>query len=151
MPPADKPFHQFQQKTLFLRIPTTDWARVLAGEKREFREAGRYGPRWGVMAHKLPIPIVGYRYRSFGGAPESTMLVLERTWSEPLGAISKASLEAEGFADIGEFRRYWKARHPRRGFRPLSITQVYGVRPFTEDDRAAMGARLLELLYGEFL
>lgn len=82
--------------------------------------------------------------------PESKLMVLERTWREPLGAISSESLEREGFESIAHFRRYWMGRQKQR-FRPLLEVQVYRVRPFTETDREALGLALLDKLYGEHM
>jgi hypothetical protein len=146
---SPKPFKRTHVSTYFLRIPRVDWARITTGEKRQHREQGRWGPRWANM--HVPIPILGYSYPSHGGPVESVLLVLEDAWSEPLGAISDESLEAEGFASLAEFRRYWKNRKRETGWRPLSTVQVYCVRPFTQDDRLTMGQRLLELLYAGHL
>lgn len=77
-------------------------------------------------------------------------MVLEATRREALGAISPASLEAEGFPSVAHFRRYWMARTKRR-FRPNDICSVYRVRPWRDSDREVMGMTLLDRLYGEFL
>lgn len=163
---SPRPFRRVETATLILRIPRTDWAAVRCGEKREFREAGRWAPPWTRL--KLPLPILGYsRSRSAGesSVPDSALFILDECWMEPLGAISTESLAAEGFGDLeelresrearaaamSEFRRYWKARHPSTGYRPLSKVFVYRVRPLTEDERAEMGLRLLGLLYDGYL
>lgn len=77
-------------------------------------------------------------------------MVLEEKWLEPLGAISPASLKAEGFESIGEFRRYWMNREKRR-FMPTRMVTVYRVRPWQDGDHDRFAALLLDRLYGEHL
>jgi hypothetical protein len=72
------------------------------------------------------------------------------TWREPLGAISKESLAAEGFDTYAESRRAWRIRE-KRYFPPLRMTTVYRVRPWTPEDARVMAEVLLERLYGDFL
>jgi hypothetical protein len=74
----------------------------------------------------------------------------EDVWREPLGAISPASLAAEGFASIREFRQHWMDREHRR-FPPLRMTTVYRLRPWLADDARESADALLHRLYGDFL
>lgn len=157
-----KSWSTYKASTIFLRIPRFDWPSVTTGEKTEFRAAGRHA----LAASRItfPVPVVGYTV--WEHKPKtSRLLLLEHADTEPLGAISEESLAAEGFGDLEEirassdarhaamteFRRYWKARHPSTGYRPLSKVYVYRVRPLTEDERPEMGLRLLGLLYDGYL
>jgi hypothetical protein len=133
--------------TVFLRVPSPDWAPIVTGAKRELRTVGRYA----LIAGRIQTPelVVGYLVRRYEERRER-LLVVEDAWQEPLGAISPQSLEAEGFASLGEFRDYWRAR-VRSGWRPLSVVQVARLRPYTDDDAAMIGDRLLQRIYGRWL
>lgn len=142
-----RPYTQRQTSTVFVRVPRAEWAPLTVGVKREFRAAGgKHSALWNVH---LPSPAVAYTINSFG-TYDSSMMVLEDVWREPLGAISSASLAAEGFDSIGEFRRHWMEREHSR-FLPLRMTTVYRMRPWTEDDDREMARVLLGRLYGDFL
>lgn len=144
-PSSPKPWRQFEARTTFLRVPADDWLLVKQGRKTEFRAAGHGVTQlWNVTT---PTPVVGYAVRSLGRY-ESTLLVLEATWQEPVSAISAESLEREGFPDMAHFRRYWMARHKRR-FRPLQNVQVYRVRPLPPEEHATAGLQLFHKLYAE--
>lgn len=119
------------------------------GYKTEFRLNGRNGSYPVLLQIQLPTAVVGYMSRRATDEHERHLLVLEDSWTEPLGAISPDSLEREGFADFAHFRRYWTGRTKTR-FRPLGRVQVFRVRPFTPDDIAVVGAVLFNRLYGEF-
>lgn len=146
-----RPFTQRQARTVFLRVPAADWIAVSRGRKREFRAShSACSALWDV---KTPTPVVAYRVKRIGGQPdyEAKLMVLERRWQEPLGAISKESLEAEGFESLAEFRRYWMRRE-RRHFTPTRMVTCYRVRTFNADeDPDEMGRVLFDRLYGEFL
>lgn len=145
---APKPWASFSTRTTYLRVPTVDWAAVKLGSKTEFRQAGgkEITQLWNVTT---PTPVVAYTVRS-GDRYEKTLMVLERTWREPLGAITPDSLAAEGYPDMAHFRRYWMSRTHRR-FTPLTNVQVYSVRPWRDTDMAELGAALLSKLYKEHL
>lgn len=142
-----RPYNQRQTSTVFVRVPRAEWAAVTVGAKREFRAAcGRHSALWNVH---LPTPAVAYTIDTFGRY-DSSIMVVEEVWREPLGAISSASLAAEGFATLGEFRRHWMDREHRR-FPPLRMTTVYRIRPWAEGDDRRMADAMLRRLYGEFL
>lgn len=142
-----RPFAKRQTSTVFVRVPRAEWAAVTVGAKREFRAAcGKHSALWTV---ELPTPAIAYTVNSIGDYA-STIIVLEDVWREPLGAISPASLAAEGFETIGAFRRHWMNREHRR-FPPLRMTTVYRVRPWTSEDDVGMAEVVLRRLYGGFL
>lgn len=145
-----KPWTQRQARTIFLRVPTADWIDVTRGRKHEFRAgSGACSALWSV---EPPTPVVAYRTRRIGGRDEydSKLMVLERRWQEPLGAISAASLDAEGFETLAEFRRYWMTRERRR-FTPTRMVTCYEVRPFVAGEDETLGRMLLKRLYGDWL
>lgn len=144
-----KPYEQRRVSTAFLRVPTTDWIAVTRGIKKEFRASPRAVSKlWSVDP---PTPVVAYRVRSGpAGGHDARLMVLEDKWLEPLGAISPASLAAEGFESIAEFRRYWMQREKRR-FAPTRMVTAYRIRPWEDGDRARFADMLLERLYGEHL
>jgi hypothetical protein len=142
-----QPFKQRQASTLFVRVPRAEWAAVRYGGKREFRAAsGKHSALFNVPT---PTPVVAYTIDSFSRY-SSALMVLEKVWREPLGAISEESLAAEGFATFAHFRRAWVIRE-KRYFPPLRMTTAYRVRPWTPDDDREMAEVLLERLYGDFL
>lgn len=145
---SPQPYKQYESKTTFLRVPLVDWAAVSTGIKREFRGgSGRDVTQlWNV---KPPTPVVAYTVYP-GPRHDAKLMVLTKTWREPLGAISDESLAAEGFIDIAHFRRYWMARTKRR-FTPLMQVQVYRVRPWAEGDDEILGAALVRRLYRDHL
>lgn len=146
-PSAPKPWSQYETRTTFLRIAGEDWASVKIGAKTEFRASPHYVSQlWNVQC---PTPVVGYTMRRVGGY-ESTLLVLEATWHEPVGAITPESLEREGFQSFAHFRRYWMERTKKR-FSPLQVVHVFQVRPLREEDHASMGLQLFRKLYREHL
>lgn len=142
-----KPYRQRQASTVFVRVPRAEWAAIKHGAKHEFRAAsGQHSALWNVTT---PSPAVAYSINGCGGH-DCALMVLEKVWREPLGAISDESLAAEGFATFGEWRRAWCIREHRR-FPPLRMTTVYRVRPWTADDTTEMGDVLLAHLYGDYL
>lgn len=146
--PRSPDFPRAHAYTQFLRIPLVDWPAVTQGRKTELRAVGRYATHSNRL--KAPAPVVGYVRQRFRADMEAALLVLEETWTEPLGAITAESLAREGFRDRREFRRYWNLRH-RTGFKPLSIVNVYRLRPWREGDGEWLGGVLMDHLYGEWL
>jgi hypothetical protein len=135
-----------QASTLYLRVPADDWANVKQGYKTEFRMKPAKGIAF--LRVLLPTPVVAYM-TTRGGRHEKAMMVVTDSWVEPLGAITADSLEREGYPDMAHFRRYWTARTNQR-FMPLMNVQVFRVRRFETEDREALGAILLDRLYGEY-
>lgn len=142
-PRAKKPDARFAQ-TAFLRVPVRDWPHVVGGHKRELRLPGTRARK-----PRTPTPAVGYCVRQIDPEPATALLVIEAMWEEPLGAISPASIAAEGFDSLAEFRSYWRAR--AFSYKPLSIVTVYRIRPFTPADTAQSAHDLIEHLYGPWL
>lgn len=140
---APQPYQSRRASTVFLRAPGGDWVAIKRGFKREFRLTGS-----ALLNLQCPTPVVVYTTRN--GGYEETLMVLESARREQLGAISPDSLQAEGFASVAHFRRYWMSRTNKR-FRPLDTCSVYRVRPWTDSDTELMGRTLLERLYGDFL
>jgi hypothetical protein len=141
-----RPFQQRQARTLFLRVPYADWVAVTRGAKTEFRaSSGAVSKLWSVDP---PTAVVGYRQHPAHGY-DHELMVLEKCWVEPLGAISPEGLEREGFASLAEFRRYWMNREHRR-FTPTRKVTVYRVRPWRDGDWEMLSDRLMDLLYGPF-
>lgn len=141
-----RPFTQRQARTLFLRVPHADWIAVTRGAKTEFRaSSAAVSKMWSVDP---PTVVVAYRQHPAHGY-DSRLMVLEKTWIEPLGAISEESLAHEGFASLAEFRRYWMSRERRR-FTPTRKITVYRVRPWNELDWERQALRLMDLLYGPY-
>lgn len=153
MPVAERPLQRrprrlsrWSTRTHFLRIPRSDWARVMAGEKREVRTAGQR-PWIGVL--EPPTPVVAYSPTSgFGGRLLYDLLVCEAAWVEPLGSIGPDSLEREGFETLAEFRSYWRNRHHHGRWNPLLQVGAFTVRPWRgPEDEELFGRLLLERLY----
>lgn len=146
-----KPYKQVRASTAFLRVPVTDWPAVKRGIKTEFR-AGSSPDKTLPWTLKLPTPVIAYSVGS-GSSPirhDGALMVCERAWFEPLGAISQESLTREGFKSLAEFRRYWIQRERKR-FSPLRKVVCYRVRPWRDGDDEFFARLLLERLYGEFL
>lgn len=143
MATSPKPFTQRRVSTAFLRVPSGDWAAVRRGFKSEFRATGRGYPSFSSL--EVPTPVVAYMTRT-GHDHEGQLMVLERWWREPLGAISPESLQREGFESMAHFRRYWMGRTHKR-FSPLTMVHVYRVRPFTIHDREPLAMALFDRLY----
>lgn len=144
-----KPYEQIRCSTTFLRVPTMDWPAVKRGIKREFRASFGKNKTPKLFQVKAPTPVVAYSINS-RNEYDARLMVMEDIWTEPLGAISPDSLAAEGFRDLGEFRRYWMEREGRR-FTPSRTVFAYRVRPWQPGDEELMGRALLERLYGAFL
>jgi hypothetical protein len=96
------------------------------------------------------MPIVAYSVDR-QGRHDARLMVLERMWREPLGALSPESLAAEGCQTLAEFRRRWMLTNRKR-FTPSRIVSVYVVRPWRAGlDEREMADRLLEHLYAEWV
>lgn len=143
-----KPYRQASAKTMFLRVPAADWPAVKMGVKREFRASpGQQTQVWNVLP---PIAVVAYAVRTTG-SHDRRLMVLEKTWREPLGAIGPDGLAAEGCKTLAEYKRKWAKQNKRR-FPAMRQVQVYRVRPFNgADDAADLGLLLFHRLYGEFV
>lgn len=128
-------------------VPRVDWGAVRAGLKTEWR---RYGAPLGGD-HYEERPILLYTIHPATEQVDAFPAILVATWREPMGTISPESLEREGFADLGEFRRYIEERYPNGGFRPLAMARVYRVRLWTPDDTPAMAEWALRSLFGELV
>lgn len=143
-----RPYTQRRLSTVFLRVPVRDWPAVKRGYKTEFRAGvgkNAVPQLWGVPT---PIPVVAYAIRN--GRHDCKLMVLERAWQEPLGAISPESLAREGFETLAEFRRYWMERERKR-FTPTRQVFCYRVRAFDDEDRFRLAGVIFEHLYGDFL
>lgn len=144
---SPKPYTPRQTSTTFLRVPSRYWVEVSRGYRREFRLA-RNKSGW-FSRFDAPQAVVAYRFSRVHGW-DCALMALESCWEEPLGAISPESLRAEGFDSLSAFRRDWVEHHGVR-FEPMKLIYVFRVRPWEEADDYAMGVRLLERLYGDFL
>lgn len=143
-----RPYRQTRTSTLFLRVPVAEWGLVKRGAKREFRAAPGSQSQ-GFDAVNPPMPVVAYSVDR-QGRHDAKLMVLERTWKEPLGAITPQSLAAEGCRDLAAFRRRWMLANRKR-FTPTRLVAVYVVRPWRDElDMREMADRLLEHLYGEW-
>jgi len=129
-----------------LRVHPIDFAPVVAGSKLEVRLPGEL-----PHAADVPCPVkIHARDDSVEYGP--ALAVLLEWWHEPLGAISAQSIANEGFESLDEFRNYWRARHPDRGFRPLSQVTVFKVRPWQgEADREHFALAIFDRMYGDAL
>lgn len=141
-----RPYTQRRAKTIFLRVPYSEWSLVIGGRKTEFRASPRACPQfWDV---EPPLPVVAYAIFPSRGYKRELM-VLEGTWREPLEAITQESLRREGQPDLAHFRRYWMARE-KTAYMPTRMVSVFRVRPWEPHDEQRMGERLFERLYGEY-
>lgn len=151
---APAPYQQRHASTLFLRVPLADWARVVVGEKTEFRTRPKESSS--LLRVYTPTPVVAY-CANRGGEYSSKLMVLEERRYETLFDVSMnpESVEREGFASYDEFRRYWRKR--RKGvYRPLERVHVWRVRKWGHDetgqlDDRTFAAAVLHHLYGEWL
>lgn len=147
MSSGPKPYTQRRASTIFLRVPSVDWAAVRRGDKTEFRSSvGRsVAQSWNVVT---PCPVVAYHVSKARGH-EHALMVLEATWREPLGAIQPESLQREGFDSYAAFRRYFMQRE-RRHFTPTREVACYRLRPWEPGDARELADLLLLRLYGEY-
>lgn len=141
-----RPYKQRRARTVFIRVPNSEWGAVKSGKKREFRASPNNTPQlWDV---DTPLPVVAYAVSKAHGY-RAQLVVLESTWREPLGSISPESLAAEGQPSINHFRRYWMARE-HTAFKPTRMVAVFRLRLWVPSDDREMADKLLERLYGEF-
>lgn len=141
-----RPYKQRRARTVFIRVPDSEWGAVKSGKKREFRASPNNTPQlWDV---DTPLPVVAYAV-SKGLGYRSQLMVLEETWREPLGSISPESLVAEGQPSMAHFRRAWMARE-KTAFKPTRMVSVFKMRPWGPTDDRYMADKLFERLYGEF-
>lgn len=141
-----RPWKQRQARTIFLRVPYSEWKPITAGRKVEFRASPSAMPQlWDV---EPPVPVVAYCIHPQRGYLRELM-VLMATWRERLENISPESLAAEGQPDFAHFRRYWMIREKTK-FRPTREVSVFQVRPWQAHDETRMGERIFERLYGAF-
>jgi hypothetical protein len=145
---SNKPWPQFELRTVFLRVPHGDYLAVRRGRKTEFRATSRATSS--VQRLNPPTPVVAYSVSNRRTDHRATLMVLEATWREELRAISDESLAREGFSSFAEFRRYWKIRH-NAPFRPLDKVWAFRVRPWQPDDPEVLGRVLVERLYGQHI
>lgn len=142
-----KPYTSHTARTIFLRCPLYDWTSIQLGMKSEFRVTGRgWGAFWNVQC---PTPVLAYVIKR-DNSYDHRLMVLTKTWREPLGAISPDSLSREGYPSIAHFRRYWMERTQQR-FKPLSEVQCHQIRLWRPGDEETFGQMLLQRLYGEWL
>lgn len=135
--------------TQFLRVPTIDWPKIRLGHKTEFRSPRKALAQ--VSRTLTPTPVVVYKVSNARTDHESQLMVLMKTWREPLGAISDESLACEGYPDAAHFRRYWMERHRVKRFDYLTEVQVYRLRLWQSGDFEKMAEVLLTRLYAEHL
>lgn len=143
-----RPYRHRIASTLFLRVPHTEWRSVTSGRKTEFRASP--GKASQLDRAETPTPVVAYKSHPRRGH-EASLMVLEETWQEPLGAIQPESLEREGQPDLAHFRRYWMNR-TRRAFTPTRMVIVYRVRPWGgPEDQYKFAMTIFGRLYGAFV
>jgi len=80
------------------------WQLILAGRKTQTRRL--------VKSDRAPW-VAGRSYAVQPGRTQKSIgrIVVLRVWQEPLGAISEADAQAEGFADRAEFLAGWEKIH----------------------------------------
>lgn len=128
-----------------LRVVTGDYARIRAGEKREYRT-------YKLRIHQLREGECAIVYASAGPRKplRTSLVVVEASYVEPLGAISPESVSLEGFTTFREFRTYFRERERVKGFRQLDRVQVVRFRPFHEHEKSALSEALFDDLYGRW-
>jgi hypothetical protein len=135
-------------RTPIVGVPNRDFPAVAAGTKREFRMPWVADATHSAL-QRVPTPVVAYsKTTRIGGAGRSCLLVCERFWREPLDAISPASIEAEGFTSIKEFRGYWRYRY-KKGYDRFQQVWCFRVRPHTAEDEEHFKDVLYERLLHE--
>lgn len=141
-----RPYTQRQARTIFLRVPHSEFGLVIAGRKTEFRASPRASSQlWSVEPPTAAVAYAIFPSRGY----KRQLIVLEATWREPLGAITAESLAREGQPDFAHFRRYWMKRE-KTPFKPTREVAVFQVRPMRAGDEQELAASLYQRLYGEF-
>lgn len=145
---APRPWRRFWAATLFLRVPRQDWTALKVGAKTEIRQLEPDAPDW-ADSLSGSTPLVIYSKDSLD-RNESQLMLLERAWVEPVGAIDPESIQREAFPDLAHFRRYWMGRTGER-FRPLDNVWVFRMRPWREEDQTEQAVVMLQRLYREHI
>lgn len=141
-----RPWRRVETRTHLFWVPRRELAELRRGTRTEVRVRDKR--RRPTNALVVPCPIVLYSWSEIRTEPDRALLVLERAWEEPMGAISPESVRAEGFETLKEYRRYW-IEERGQFWRPLDVVRCYRFRiPESLDELADM---LLEQLYGEHL
>lgn len=135
--------HRGKLGTLLLHPHPSEWLPLKYGRKTEFRTLVNF-------PEKVLTPTPCVLWRRVASRIETAPFVLEEAFREPLGAISAESLAREGCADMADFRDRWVASRLTY-FDATRQVCVWRVRVWAEGDAEAMGARLLERLYGPYL
>lgn len=134
-----------QAKSFVLEVPDEDWTRVKVGQAREFRTGGV------KRSINTPTPVVLYRERG-DDREDSKLMLLEAHRFEPLFALADdpAACRRAGYDSYEFFRRAWRAHHDGH-YAPMTMVNVWAVRPFMDSDIIVQGAKVLRELYGPWL
>jgi hypothetical protein len=136
-------------------VDPIDWIAVISGQKTEWRV---YGHANFLDKAVFPAPVVAYSPSAADPTiPYTAVLTLEEMWREPLAAITDESLRREGFTahedrreNLADFRRYFTARYPNGGFRPIANVICRRVHPITPDEQEEFMRRHWHHLYGRW-
>lgn len=138
-----------------VKVPRPDWERVVVGTKPMFRTyAGYWRDRFARLfpeGEEFPRPAVIYSQPGHAKIYDVRLAVVTAYRQEPLGAISHADVRTEGFDSVRHFKRYWKGRYARWGWRPDDMISVVELRPWRPEDAIDQARWLLDTLYGEWL
>lgn len=154
--PTLSALYRHEVSSLPIRVPPIDWENVAGGEKDMFRTyAGRIAKREESILPAglvLPRPVVAFTQRNDRSKSRAAaLMILEEHRQEPLGSISPADREREGFEFLGSFRWYWKQRHRTIGWRPWEMINVVVMRPPVKADWEWCGERLMNDLFEEWI
>lgn len=151
---ASRAGRQRKLKTAFLRVPARDWGRIVSGDHREFRVAVGAAPAaYGFGNVTIPLPLFVVIYRT---NPElKRLMVLEEVRRERLIEITDEGLAAAGYTGprdeaFARFRRDWVTGEKKR-FEPAREVVVFRTSRPTREDIPAIGANLVNHLYGDYL
>ena len=143
--PADLPQHTL--RTLYLRVPSIDWAALSLGNKAEFRL-----PLQGALGqwYVAPTPVVLYCATPNRTRTKLAVLVAHRV--ERLVDIAEdgGGLFREGFETYEDFRRYWR-RRTRKPYDPAQQVEVFQIEAWSDVWRWRLGPTVLERLYCDYL
>jgi hypothetical protein len=137
-----------------IRVPSQDWARVVTGDKGMFRTyAQGRKPLGDVVPAGTPCPHPCLLYSQRGAEKRLVLApaVLRAFRREPLGAISKEDLAAEGFKSMWKFRYYWTTRYKKLGWRPWDEITVLEVTPMTDELTRWSAEWFFEQLFGQLV
>jgi hypothetical protein len=153
-PRASRAGRQRKLKTMFVRVPARDWARVSTGRQSQFRVAmGGIAAAYGFDNVTLPLPLFVVAYRT---SPElKKLMLLEAVHRERLIEITDDGLARAGYSGprdeaFARFRRDWMIGEKKR-FEPNREVVVFTVRLPREDDVDVVGRNLVYHLYGDHL